>query len=197
MVGSHTYTTSLAWPRRLFLIVLLPFPPNHVQRGQRRRAARVEPVRRDPQLPVDTRVAYVADRRGHRLHRVRPRLRPPRPRPSLSLLAAAGAARARARGSGAAGSLPSGLLRREGRGRGVPRGVRGTGGGTARRRRAVAAGGAGELPAGQARGRGQGEVYAGHRVSAAAQAAAPGPAAEQEVTSSYSTSSYHSCHLLM
>jgi hypothetical protein len=144
----------------------------------------VEPFRRDPQLPVDARVAHVADRRGHRLHRVRPRLRPPRPLPSLSLVAA----RDRARGPGGPGSLPSasGLLRREGRGRGVPRGVRGAGGGTARRRRAVAAGGAGELPAGQGRGCGQGEVHAGHRVSAAAQAAAPGPAAaEQELRPSY------------
>lgn len=175
----HFPTASLAWSRRFFLTACATRdPPNHVERGWRRRAARVEPVGRDPQLPVDTRVAHVADRRGHRLHRVRPRLRPPRPRPSLSLLAAAGAARDGARGSG----VPSGLLRREGRGRGVPRGVRGAGGGTARRRRAVAAGGAGELPAGQGRGRGQGEVHAGHRVSAAAQATAPGPAAEQEVS---------------
>ena len=44
---------------------------------RRRRAARMEPVRRDPQLPVDARVAHVADRRGHRLHGVRSHRRPP------------------------------------------------------------------------------------------------------------------------
>ena len=32
----------------------------------------MEPVRRDPQLPVDARVAHVADRRGHRLHAASP-----------------------------------------------------------------------------------------------------------------------------
>jgi hypothetical protein len=63
---------------------------------RRRGAARVEPGRRDPQLPVDARVANVADRRGHRLDGVRSRLRLPRPRPRLRrrLLAAAAAAHA-------------------------------------------------------------------------------------------------------
>ena len=117
--------------------------------GGGRRAEGVEPLRRDPRLPVDARVPHVAHRRGHRLHGVRSRLRPPRPRlrPRLRLLAAAAHARGGRRG------LPSGLLRREGRGRGVPCGVRGAGGGAAGRRRAVAAGGAGELPAGEDRGR--------------------------------------------
>ncbi|KAF8730309.1 hypothetical protein HU200_017293 [Digitaria exilis] len=103
-----------------------------------------------------------------RLHRVRPRLRPPRPRPRLRLCLLAVAAAAHARGPGRGGpSFPSGLLRPEDRGRGIPCGVRATG-----RRRAVAAGGAGELPAGEDRGRRQGEVHAGHRVRPAAQAAA-------------------------
>uniref|UniRef100_A0A453PLF8 Uncharacterized protein n=1 Tax=Aegilops tauschii subsp. strangulata TaxID=200361 RepID=A0A453PLF8_AEGTS len=72
------------------------------------------------------------------------------------------------------------LPRRAGRGRGVPRGVRGARGRVAGRGRAVAAGGAGQLPAGERRGGRQGEVDAGHRVRAAAQAAAPGSAAERQ-----------------
>jgi hypothetical protein len=113
---------------RLTSTALLPHRLRYATSNvRRRRAARVEPLRCDPQLPVDAGIAHVADRRGHRLHGVRSRLRPPRPRLRLRLLAAAVAAHARRGGRG----LPSGLLRREGRGRGVPCGVRGAGCGSA------------------------------------------------------------------
>ena len=147
----------------------------------------MEPVRRDPRRPVDARGPHVPDRRRHRRHRVRPLLRATRPRHRL-LGAAAGGTAARGRGAcGRGGLRRRRLLRREGRGRGVPRGVRGARGREGGRGRAVAAGGAGELPAGEGGRRGEGAVHAGHRVRAAAQAAASGAAAaatrRQEVRS--------------
>lgn len=177
--------------RSLELPRIYPLPPRHAthrsapQRQStihvRRRAARMEPVRRDPQLPVGARVPHVPDRRRHRLHRVRPRLRPPRPRLRLRLLAtAAAAASIGGTGGGVVRRACSSSSRREGRGRGVPCGVRGARGRKAGRGRAVAAGGAGELPAGEGRRRGQGQVDAGHRLRAAAPAAAPGSAAGQQ-----------------
>lgn len=146
----------------------------------------MEPVRRDPRLPVDARGPHVPDRRRHRRHRVRPLLRATRPRHRL-LGAAAGAPPPGARRVWKGGLRRRRLLRREGRGRGVPRGVRGARGREGGRGRAVAAGGAGELPAGEGGRRGEGAVHAGHRVRAAAQAAASGAAAaatrRQEVRS--------------